>query len=153
MNKSVNLRDSLEIVTSDNLLRDLVEKIAPALAYDWDATAQDPRKRSDALFVKMQGFQLKHPTQHCNLTTQLSTIALINAAQSGGKSVGTGPGVRFAARPTGRGIASTRSTGVWWTRRQSAVHGSASGRRTKPPAWTGRPSRPSSGARAAWKGS
>ena len=84
MNKSVNLRDSLEIVTSDNLLRDLVEKVAPDLAYDWNATAQDPRKRSDALFAKMQDFQLKHPTQHCNLTTQLSTIALINAAQSGG---------------------------------------------------------------------
>ena len=33
MNKSVNLRDSLEIVTSDNLLRDLGEKVAPDLAY------------------------------------------------------------------------------------------------------------------------
>ena len=83
MNKSVNLLDSLDIVTSDKLLRDLIEKVAPDLVYDWDATAHDPRKRSAALFSKLQEFQKHHPTQHCNLTTQLSTIALINTAQNG----------------------------------------------------------------------
>ena len=83
MNKSVNLLDSLDIVTSDKLLRDLLKEVAPDLVYDWDATAHDQRERSIALFSKLQEFQRHHPTQHCNLTTQLSTIALINAAQNG----------------------------------------------------------------------
>ena len=83
MNKSVNLLDSLRIVTSDNLLRDIIKEVAPALEYDWEATAQDHRERSAALFAVLQEFQKHHPTQHCNLTTLLSTIALINAAQNG----------------------------------------------------------------------
>ena len=83
MNKSVNLLDSLKIVTSDNLLRDIIKKVAPALEYDWEATAQDHRERSAALFAKLQEFQKRHPNQHCDLTTLLSTIALINAAQNG----------------------------------------------------------------------
>ena len=83
MNKSVNLLDSLKIITSDNLLRDIIKAVAPALEYDWEATAQDHRERSAALFVKLQEFQKRHPTQHCDLTTLLSTIALINAAQNG----------------------------------------------------------------------
>lgn len=83
MNKSVNLLDSLDIVTSDKLLRDLIEKVAPDLDYDWDKTAQDHHERSATLFAKLQEFQKHHPAQHCNLTTQLSTIALINAAQNG----------------------------------------------------------------------
>lgn len=83
MNKSVNLLDSLKIVTSDNLLRDIIKEVAPALEYDWEATAQDHRERSAALFAVLQEFQKYHPTQHCNLTTQLSTVALVNAAQNG----------------------------------------------------------------------
>ncbi len=69
MNKSVNLLDSLDIVTSDKLLRDLLKEVAPDLVYDWDATAHDQRERSIALFSKLQEFQRHHPTQHCNLTT------------------------------------------------------------------------------------
>ena len=83
MNKSVNLLDSLDIVTSDKLLRDLLKEVAPDLVYDWDATAHDQRERSIALFSKLQEFQRHHPNQHCNLTTHLSPIALINAAQNG----------------------------------------------------------------------
>ena len=83
MNKSVNLQDSLDIITSDNLLRDLIKEVAPDLKYDWRKTAHDHHERSSALFVKLQEFQKHHPTQHCNLTTLLSTIALINAAQNG----------------------------------------------------------------------
>ena len=83
MNKSVNLLDSLRIVTSDNLLRDIIKEVAPALEYDWDATSHDHCERSAALFGRLQEFQTCHPTQHYTLTTLLSTIALINAAQNG----------------------------------------------------------------------
>ena len=83
MSKSVNLLDSLNVITSDRLLRNLVDKIAHDLVFDWDKTAGNIHERSAALFAALRAFQKHHPTQHCNLTTQLSTIALSNAAGSG----------------------------------------------------------------------
>ena len=82
-NRTVNLLDSIEIIPSDNILCDLIKEIAPSLNYNWKSTAFNPRKRSEALFAQLIKFQKESPTQHCELTTTLSTIALISAAGTG----------------------------------------------------------------------
>lgn len=83
MSKATNLLDSLCIITSDNLLKDLIGELAPAFTYDWQETAYDVLARSYAIEEKLYDFQRQHPNQHCSLKTYLSTIALINADENG----------------------------------------------------------------------
>ena len=81
--KSDNLFHSLGIIFSDNLLKDLISYLAPDFKYDWLNTYHNPQKRTPLLYGELKEFQNNHPSQHSELATYLSTIALINSTDSG----------------------------------------------------------------------
>ncbi len=81
--KSDNLFHSLGIIFSDNLLKDLISHLAPDFKYDWLKTYNNPPKRTPLLYSELKEFQNNHPSQHSELATYLSTIALVNSTDSG----------------------------------------------------------------------